>query len=75
MDIAGEVVAGTSQILKKGDLIVAPGVVGNSDRCSFQTHVLVDENHCAKVSSLHARILAHNTSCTGRVRGGSSTVS
>lgn len=50
MDVAGEVVdAGTSTKFTKGDIILAPGLVGISDSCSFQTHVLVDERHCAKV--------------------------
>lgn len=53
MDIVGEVVSDNSRTLQKGDLVLAQGFVGDSDRCSFQTHVLVDENHCAKVSKLH----------------------
>lgn len=50
MDIAGQVTdAGTSQRFKVGDRILAPGVVGDSDSCSFQTHVVVHEDHCATV--------------------------
>lgn len=51
MDIIGQVLDGSqSRGFQKGDLIVAPGTVGYSDGCSFQTHALVHEDHCAKVS-------------------------
>ncbi|KAI8681161.1 PKS-ER domain-containing protein [Fusarium keratoplasticum] len=40
-----------SRGFQKGDLIVAPGTVGYSDGCSFQTHALVHEDHCAKIAS------------------------
>lgn len=50
MDIAGEIVdAGTSTKFTEGDVVLATGLVGISDSCSFQTHVLVNEKHCAKV--------------------------
>ncbi|KAK1991600.1 GroES-like protein [Colletotrichum falcatum] len=50
MDIAGEVVdAGQSEMFKVGDLVIAPGAVGYSNGCSFQTHVLVNERDCAKI--------------------------
>lgn len=52
MDIAGEVVAGTSTSFQAGDKVVAPGTVGYSDGGSFQTHVLVDEKNCVKVCSI-----------------------
>ncbi|KAH7271010.1 chaperonin 10-like protein [Fusarium solani] len=52
MDIVGHVLDGSqSRNFQKGDLIVAPGTVGYSDHCSFQTHVLVHEDHCAKITS------------------------
>ncbi|UPK96536.1 hypothetical protein LCI18_007471 [Fusarium solani-melongenae] len=52
MDIIGQVLNGSqSRGLQKGDLIVAPGTVGYSDGCSFQTHALVHEDHCAKITS------------------------
>jgi NADPH:quinone reductase-like Zn-dependent oxidoreductase len=50
MDIAGRVSdANKSQRFKQGDVILAPGTVGYSDAFSFQTHVLVHGDHCAKV--------------------------
>lgn len=51
MDIVGHVVdPGESQRLQEGDLIVSIGTVGYSDGCSYQTHALVQENSCCKVS-------------------------
>ncbi|KAI8721761.1 PKS-ER domain-containing protein [Fusarium sp. LHS14.1] len=52
MDIIGQVLDGShSAGFQEGDLIVAPGTVGYSDGCSFQTHALVHEDHCAKITS------------------------
>jgi hypothetical protein len=53
MDIIGQVIdSGISRFFTKGYLVVSPGVVGYSDGCSFQTHLLVREDCCAKVSIL-----------------------
>ncbi|KAH7339255.1 chaperonin 10-like protein [Pyrenochaeta sp. MPI-SDFR-AT-0127] len=51
MDIAGEIIAGVSERFRIGDVVIARGSVGYSDGCSFQTHVLVEENNCAKIES------------------------
>lgn len=51
MDIVGHVVdAGESQRFREGDFIVSIGTVGYSDGCSYQTHALVQEDSCCKVS-------------------------
>ncbi|EEU46727.1 uncharacterized protein NECHADRAFT_77404 [Fusarium vanettenii 77-13-4] len=61
MDIIGQVLDGShSTGFQKGDLIVAPGTVGYSDGCSFQTHALVHEDHCAKITS-HISVLGLST--------------
>ncbi|KAL3495039.1 hypothetical protein BJX62DRAFT_233691 [Aspergillus germanicus] len=50
MDIAGEVIdAGDYTSYNVGDRVMAPGVVGWSDGCSYQTHALVNEPHLSKI--------------------------
>jgi hypothetical protein len=60
MDIAGTVTeTSSSSAFHVGDHVVAPGAVGYSDGCSFQTHVLVSEETCAKVCYLERFLACH----------------